>query len=118
MADTVEQSATMLLLETDPCNRGPRPSYRLWYQEIAAGYLKNALHDVEERKKALGTSAWANMLQQNKRLALLRADALLARDQIHEEIAYVSDSYLLYGIGGLRSMILIHRMRMNFVSSL
>ena len=82
----MDESASALMLETDPSDRSPRPMYTLRYQEIALEQLKSGLQETDEYAKTVGPSEWSSVLKQNKRFALLRADALLARDRIDREI--------------------------------
>jgi len=84
MASSVEESATQLLLETDPSARQPRTEYLLRYQGMAHSQLEHALSEVNRVKGSVGEDAWRESLKKegSKTLEVLIAESNLARDRL------------------------------------
>jgi hypothetical protein len=82
----INSSANALLLETDPSNREPRAFYLLRYQEMAQRELHEALHEVRQKENSAGKEGWLAILKTRKNLALMHAEALLARDRLQKAV--------------------------------
>lgn len=86
MSQCVEESASELLLETDPSNRQPRVHYVLHYQHKALQQLQQGLGAVAQAKAALGADQWQEHLRLDAQLGLTVADSLLARDLLEKSV--------------------------------
>ncbi len=95
MAATAEESATTLLLETDPTTRMPRKFYEVWYQKLALRETDQALRSVEKLQEELGNEWESALSEYGGKFSVLCAEARLQHDTLCERIRYDLGAYLM-----------------------